>query len=175
MKYIKTYESKIDWNVVLHDGTWTHKEIGPKNKIGDRRYYLNFEKIKLALENGADVEFCGTLYWSTRNNYFEIVKLCLEHGANVNYQDNDCKWTPLMSASNDGYVSIAKILIDYDADPFIGNFQGYTTMDVITPNSKLQNASFGYEHVSKTIQKSRDEIRKYVEKSIHVVSKKYNL
>jgi ankyrin repeat protein len=170
MKYIKLFENKKDWNKVLRVATWTQK------KIGKDKWSMDFDKIKLAIENGADVDSCQTLEWATRMNNFEVVKFCLENGADVNYQNSDCKWTPLMSAANDGYVDIAKILIDYDADPFIGNFQDNTTMDIITPNSKTGNAVFGYEYVSEEIRKKRDEIRKYIEdNSIHLISKKYNL
>ena len=143
-------------------------------KLIEPIFYLDFSKIKLAIENGADVDSCGTIDWATRNDNFEVVKFCLEQGANVNYQDRDGKWTPLMIASCDGSVEIAKLLIDYDADPFIGNFQDINTIDILYPN-KLQ-ALFGYEQVSKKIQKKRDEIRRYLEEnSIHITTKKYNL
>lgn len=174
MKYLKTFEyininNQINWNQLLYNGTWTNK------KINNDKYYLDFTKIKLAIENGANVDSCGTLEWATRNENFEIVKFCLEHNANVNYQDDSCKWTPLMSASNDGYVEIAKLLIDYDANPFIGNFQDYNTIDILYPN-KLSSAVFSYENSSKEIQNNRDQIREYLEQnSIYMVSKKYNL
>ena len=71
---------------------------------------------------------------------------------------------------------VAKILIDYNADPFLGNFQYNTTMDIITPKSKTSTAIFGYEYQPINIKKNRDEIRKYLEEnSIHMVTKKYNL
>ena len=173
MRYIKTYEKITDsigvsWNKVLHNATWTHK------KISKNEWFMDFDKIKLAIENGADVEFCQTLSWAVRMNNFEVVKYMLEHGANVNYQDNDCKWSPLMTAANDGYVEIAKLLIDYNADPFLGNFQGYTTMDVVEEESPVSDASFGYKQ-SEKMRRNRDEIRKYIEGSDIVAAKKYNL
>jgi ankyrin repeat protein len=172
MKYIKLFENTKDWNQVLRDATWTHKEI-VRNKI----WYMDFDKIKLAVENGAEVDSCHTLFWAEKMNNLEVVKYMLEHGADVEDTDDSGKWTPLMSAALDGNVDIAKILIDYDADPFIGNFQGNTTMDILTPGcKKLQGASFNYESVSKKIQRKRDEIRKYIkDNSIHMKIKDYNL
>lgn len=158
-----------DWNKILYDATWTNL------KIGKDRWYMDFDKIKLTVENGANVNSCGTLNWATRMNNFGIVKYMLEHGANPEDIQDTGKWTPLMSAACDGYVDIAKILIDYDADPYLGNFQDNTTMDIITPNSKTSSAVFGYEHQKKDIQKNRDEIREYIEKSLHVAARRYNL
>jgi len=94
MKYIKLYENENKWNKVLHAATWTHF------KIGADKWYMNFDKIKLAIENGADPNFCGTLNWATRMNNFEVVKYMLEHGANPEDIQDTGKWTPLMSAAS---------------------------------------------------------------------------
>lgn len=166
-----------NWNEVLHAATWTGKSIGTKKRgnLRDTFYYMDFDKIKLAIENGADVDSCDTLGWAVRMNRFEIVKYMLEHGANPDKSIDSGEWTPLMCAADDGYVDIAKILIDYNADPFQGNFQDTTTMDIITPKSKTSDAPFGYERQKKELQKNRDEIREYIEKSVHVAARRYNL
>lgn len=178
MKYIKLielsvsdYENKNKWDKLLFDSTWTHRQIGTE------RWYMDFDNIKLAIENGANPNSCGTLTWATRMNNYEIVKYVLEHGADVDdIYDDSCKWTALMSAANSGYVEVAKLLIDYDADPFHPNFQDYTTIDVITPKRSTSNAIFGYESQSKFIQRKRNEIRRYLEEnSIHLATRKYNL
>lgn len=166
--YINFIKESTDWNKVLHDATWTHKKqtfipvVGERD--GDSLYLMDLDKIKIAVKNGADVECCSTLEWAVRNNNFEVVKYMLENGANVNYQNNDCKWTPLMLASDVGNVEIAKILIDYNADPLIGNFQNINVIDILTP------AMFGYNNnVSKDIQQKRDQIYKYY--IIHLINK----
>ena len=174
MKYIKLYENKNKWNKILRDATWT------QNKIGEDLWYMDLDKIKLAIENGADPNSCATLNWASRMNNLEVAKYMLEHGANADDMKkpfaDSCEWTPLMSAANDGYVEMAKLLIDYEADPFHPNFQGYTTIDVVTPKRETSNASFGYESQTKEMKRKRDEIRKYLENnSIHLVSKKYNV
>lgn len=160
-----------DWNKVLHDATWTQK------KIGKEKWYMDFDKIKLAIENGADVDICYTLEWAVKMNDFKIVKYMLEHGADPNLTNDSTGWNPLMCACalSDIDVDIAKILIDYGADPFLGNFQGTTAMDTVSPKSNCKFASFGYECASKEIREKRDEIRKYIEQSTRVVAKKYNL
>ena len=171
IKKYSIFKESTDWNKILHEGTWTGKKL-----LKDNHYYMDFEKIKLAVNNGADVDSCETLSWAVRMNNFEVTKFMLENGANVNYQNNGCKWTPLMSASDDGYVEIAKLLIDYNANPFIGNFQGFTTLDVINPNTNAKGSIFSYEQASKDIQRQRDKIRDYLYKhSIYMISQKYNL
>ncbi len=178
MKYLMNYNFKIFeqeknkdyWNIILKNATYTHK-------IKQNLYLLDFDKIKLSIENGADVNFCNTLSWATRNNNFEIVKYMLENGADPDNCENvSGEWISLMSAACDGYVDIAKILIDYGANPFVGNFQDITTIDIIMPNKQTKDSVFGYENQSKYIQKKRDDILEYIIKnSIHYISKQYNL
>ena len=150
----KIFESITNWNKILHDAAWTHKK---KSKDA---YLMDFDKIKLAVENGADVDSCGALSWAVRMNNYKVAKFMLENGANVNAQDDSCKWTPLMTASNDGFVKIAKLLIDYDADPTIGNFQNVTVFDILA-NLEF-DACFSYQRSSIEMRKNRDEIYKYL-------------
>lgn len=148
---------------MLREATWTHK------KNSENEYLFDLEQLKIAVRNGADVDSCGTLEWAVRNNNLDVVKYMLKNKANVNYQDDDCKWTSLMMASDSGYVDIAKVLIDYNADPLIGNFQAITALDILTPNSFTKDASFGYESCPNELKKKRDEIVKYLLQ--HIVNK----
>jgi len=90
----------------------------------------------------------------------------LENGANVNDQSQDStKWTPLMHSignpyelMNDDSIKIAKLLIDYGADPLIGNFQDISAMDLLLGKSlKARN--------EKT-QKQRDKVYSYIIQNI---------
>jgi ankyrin repeat protein len=161
--YKKFNESRLDWNKVLKKATWSSEKY---NDV----YYIDLDNVKLAIENGADVDSCGTLSWAVRNKNFDVVKYMLENGADVNYQDNDCKWTPLMTVSDDfngrNELEIAKILIDYGADPLIGNFQNFNTMDILEHDGELKNATFGYNHSSAEGKKIKDEIYKYIMQNI---------
>lgn len=147
MKYIKKFEESINWNEVLYKVTWNN---------------LDFDKIKLAIENGANPDYGETLSWALRCQKYNIVKYMVEHGANINFQDDDCKWTPIMLcfADEEVRVDIAKFLIDHDADLTIGNFQDTNALDILS-HTKLQNASFGYPNVAKKEQKKMDEIFAY--------------
>jgi ankyrin repeat protein len=162
MRYIKTYEENTDWNKVLHSATW-----GRPKKFD--KYDLDFDNIKKAVENGADVNYCGTMQWAVRNDNFEVVKFMLENGADVNYQDRrDGEWTALMLACTKAYVDIAKILIDFGADPTIGNFQGNTTFKILEiPESKNKDdgdwiSKFNWDRTTKEIKEKRDEIFEYL-------------
>jgi hypothetical protein len=141
-------KESVDWNEKLRNATWS------KN--------IDLEGLKIAVQNGADVDSCGTLSWAVRHDNLDVVKYMLKNNANVNYQDNDCKWAPLMTASDDGFVDIAKILIDYNADPLIGNFQNINTLDILRPNSDIKNSSFSYESSSKKLKLQRDKIFNYL-------------
>ena len=157
--YINFIKESTDWNKILYDATWSHEEIG------EDIWYMDLDKIKLSIENGADPDSAGTLDWSVSMNNYPIVKYMLENGANVNYQNQDCKWTPLMTAignpddlMNDDSIKIAKLLIDYGADPLIGNFQDISAMDLLLGKSlKARN---------KKIQKQRDKVYSYIIQNI---------
>lgn len=132
--YEKFIEEKSHWNQVLHDATWTHE------KIGEKEWRIDFDLLKDAIENGADVDSEASLEWAVIMKKPEIVKYLLEHGANVNYQNTDMKFTPishLLLIQNDSVVhtedeiTIAQILIEFNADFLIGNVQDNKTIDIL--------------------------------------------
>jgi ankyrin repeat protein len=57
------------------------------------------------------------------------VKLLLEHGANPNIQDYKYGWTPLHFAVKNCHVDVARVLLDYGADPTIRDNEGRTPLD----------------------------------------------
>ena len=57
----------------------------------------------------------------------EVVRLLLEAGADPNIQNN-LGDTPLMKASDAGYIETVKLLLAANADPNIQNFFGYTAL-----------------------------------------------
>ena len=171
MKYIKKYEvkdKKNDWNKVLHDATWTAKFKTGTTEIIDDENPIDLDKVKLAIENGADPDHCGTLSWAVRINDFPTVKYMIEHGANVNSRKGDStKWTPLMLAvanTDEGEtinVEMCKFLIDNGADPTIGNFQDINTLDLLS-HTKMRGFSPAYPSVSKDNKIKMDAISKHI-------------
>jgi len=140
---MKTFENfNKDWNDVLHLATWTHKKSG-------KRYYIDFENLKKAIENGADVDSCESLNWGVRNNNYEVVKYLLEHEADPNHRTNNNDWSIISSSLLDIHtlfskseitetdidtsIKICKLLIDYDADLSQKNFQYNTALMLIFP------------------------------------------
>lgn len=167
MKYLKTYEDIKDkeyWNKVLYDATWRTDRKGKRIPYDEN--FINFDGVKLAIENGADVESANTLYWAVRMSDLKTVKYMVEHGANINYQDNDTKWTPIMSAvgSNNDHpinLDLCLFLLDNGADPTIGNFQNINTMDLLS-HTKMRNFTPAYPMVDDKEKEKMDIIYKYI-------------
>jgi len=73
-----------------------------------------------------------------------------------------------MVACSEGQVDIAKILIDYSADPTIENFQNLNTFDILNiPKSKNKKdgdwiAKFNWSRTTKEMKEKREEIFKYL-------------
>lgn len=169
---MKSYQNYIkestDWNQVLHDGTWTQK------KISEDRWYMDLDKIKLAIENGADPDYCETLIWATRMDNVPVVKFMLDNGSDVNNQQvtphDSGNWAPLMLSSMDGNLEVSKILIDYGADPTLENFQGFTVFDIILPSKETE----WYQNASSEEKNARDKIFQYLIQHIKKNTPIYN-
>ena len=88
----------------------------------------NQESVKILLERGVDPNVSdakgSALIHACENPTLEIVKLLIEYGAFVNVTNND-KDTPILIASQHGYLDIVKFLIDagaeYDYTPSLQN------------------------------------------------------
>ena len=165
MKHLKYFEN-TNWNDVLHKATWSGGVTDINGKKVYDEYYIDLDKVKLAIENGADPDYCKTLSCAVRMSDFQTVKYLVQQGADINYQDNDCKWTPIMTAigsKNDHPINLDMciFLLDNDADPTIGNFQGITALDLLS-HTKLRTATFGYPNVSKDEQTKMDIISKHI-------------
>ncbi|MHA2072722.1 MAG: ankyrin repeat domain-containing protein, partial [Candidatus Thorarchaeota archaeon] len=75
----------------------------------------NFEDVRLAIENGADVETIDgrgmkAIHWAALRGHKDIVEILLEKGADVNGK-NTAEWTPIMHASMEGHIEIVKLLL----------------------------------------------------------------
>lgn len=168
MKYLITYEQKDieKWNKILHVATW-RTDRKDDNKIPYDKNLINTKLVKKALENGAEPDSCGTLSWAVRMDDIETVKLMVNNGANINYQDDDCKWTPIMNAvgisSDDRIINIelCLLLLDNGADPMIGNFQNINTMDLLS-HTKMPNFKPAYPRVNDEEKRKMDIISKHI-------------
>jgi ankyrin repeat protein len=79
----------------------------------------DFENVKSAIENGADVEAIDgrgmkAIHWAALRGHKEIVEILLEKGADVNGK-NSAEWTAIMHASMEGHIEIVKLLLDKGA------------------------------------------------------------
>jgi len=139
---MKTFENfNKDWDDVLKKATWTQK------KISENVWEMDFENIKLAIENGADIEYCGTLGWAVRMINYKVAKFLLENSADVNYSGKNPfskDWSIIASLILDydnakqkfdlsEYLKVAKMLIDYDADLSQNNFQDNNALKLLFP------------------------------------------
>ena len=166
MKHIKKYENLKDkdyWNKVLHTATWrtdrTHK------KIPYDENYIDFDNVKLAIENGADPDSANTLSWAIRMNDFKVVKYMVEHGADINKQHDSGKWTPIMSALSPQKkpinLEMCIFLLDNGADPTISNFQNINALDILS-HTKMKDFIPAYPRVSKIEKNKMDIISKHI-------------
>ncbi|KAJ7902167.1 ankyrin repeat-containing domain protein [Mycena olivaceomarginata] len=72
------------------------------------------EGVKFLLEEGVDIDVCGTaLQWALEAGHIEVARLLLENGANVNAQGDR---TALQRASAGGYIEIIGVLLENGAD-----------------------------------------------------------
>lgn len=75
-------------------------------------------KVKLLIENGADVNLAAEERWLVLINdckCYNMVKQLLENGAKADLQNNNA-WTPLMVATQGGHIQVVKQLLDHGAN-----------------------------------------------------------
>ena len=115
-------ENGADPNIKKNDG-WTALIMAARNSNTES----NLETVKLLLENGADpnikdIKGWSALIYATRysntDSNIETVKLLLKNGADSNLKTND-GYTALTAAVFYTNPDIVKLLLDYEADPFI--------------------------------------------------------
>jgi ankyrin repeat protein len=81
-----------------------------------------------------------------------IIKLLVESGADVNAKGS-YGWTPLIWASRNGHVRVARALLDLGADPTITDGYGVSAIDFAKSGAK-----HGFEKPRKNFQKIVDMI-----------------
>lgn len=104
----------MDYNKMLLDASWKGE----------------FNNVKLAIKNGADVNIkkkngFTPLMYATQENHKEIVEHLLYKGASINVQDN-LGYTALIWASINNCKEVVKYLVDKGADTTIQDKKGYT-------------------------------------------------
>lgn len=118
----------------------------------------NVEKIKLLLENGADVNAKDDKGWtplmmasrhSNTSSNIETVNLLLQNGADVNAKQNT-GWTPLMLASRysntDSNIQTVKLLLQNGADVNLKNNDGWTPLKLASKNSNTETVKLLLEN-----------------------------
>uniref|UniRef100_A0A6G1S7Z7 Kinase D-interacting substrate n=1 Tax=Aceria tosichella TaxID=561515 RepID=A0A6G1S7Z7_9ACAR len=101
------------------------------------------EVVECLLQAGANVNATGMFGWSAllttvRGNYLETTKILLRHECvNVNTCDSQ-RLSPLMIASKDGLVDIAKLLIEKDAFVNLSDRYGHTALIHATKSGHVE-------------------------------------
>ncbi len=78
----------------------------------------DFDKVKLKLKNGADINAKGNdgltaIYKASEKGYSKIVEFLLKNGAELNTNSDAYYKTPLEIAALNGHLSIVKVLLPY--------------------------------------------------------------
>ena len=94
----------------------------------------DLEKVKLLIENGADIEAKDNngdtaLILASYYRYLEVIQYLVEKGANIN-ATNDNGWTSLMYASKYGELETIKYLLENGTDVNIKNKNGNAALDL---------------------------------------------
>ncbi|MCY4144540.1 MAG: ankyrin repeat domain-containing protein [Gammaproteobacteria bacterium] len=100
-------------------------------EIGDAE--LVMEHIKKGVDvNTADAGGTSLLMAATVSNNVDIAKFLVDAGAELDNRHPATGATALLAAAFLGLDETAKVLIDAGADPTIADYQGSTTMDMLT-------------------------------------------
>ncbi len=95
----------------------------------------DFEQVKILLQNNEEInkfdELGKTpLHYAVENEFLDIAKFLLDNGANVNAQDISIAGnTPLANIAQNCSYKIAKLLLDYRADPTIPGWMNQSALD----------------------------------------------
>lgn len=111
-------------------------------KCPDEKYKIPYDKVKLLLEMGADVNFQDEngytpLMMATISGQKEIVELLLKYKANVNIQ-NEYKQTCIMLAISCGYTEIFYLLFEARADINIYDYSQRTSLFYAVENGQKE-------------------------------------
>ena len=68
------------------------------------------------------------LLYAARDGHMEAAKALLESGANINEVSTSEKTSPLVMATINGHFDLAKLFVDWGADPNLSNNQGLTAL-----------------------------------------------
>ena len=94
-------------------------------KLGDVKAIASYITYNRYLVHDFDPVRQTVLHWATRRNYLEITEMLLKAGANVDATDMMGR-TPLFFAAKNSFVDMVKLLISYEADPFLASKKGET-------------------------------------------------
>ena len=97
------------------DDGWTYLHLAPTAEVAE---FLLAHGAEINAPNRHKVFGPGgsALHAATYTNRGDVVRLLIQKGANVKATD-DAGWTPLHLAASNGYVEIARLLLEAGADP----------------------------------------------------------
>ncbi|MDX2250463.1 MAG: ankyrin repeat domain-containing protein [Bacteroidia bacterium] len=120
------------------DAKLTGGDVRGRSAIHLASYYGEVDIVKELLDQGQDINLTpeggglSALHWSVYNNHVRLLKFLLDNGANVNiraggiYQSR----TPLHYAVSCDRLNMAKLLLDYEADPLMKDEEGQHPVDL---------------------------------------------
>jgi len=144
-----------------------------KLKFNDE--YIDDFKILLNSEIGNDFlkakdeEGRTALFCAVKTKLPNITKLLLEYGASVNERSTSDKVTPLHIAAYDGNISLIKLLLEHNADPYIKDEGGNIPLEVAFANRKLLSTLLLTRAMMKNVDEYENYIINFYEKYVNTI------
>ncbi|XP_026852078.1 cyclin-dependent kinase 4 inhibitor B [Electrophorus electricus] len=116
-----------------------------KDKLATAAANGNVELVESLLLNGADVNgvnrFGRTPIQVMMMGSTPVARVLLAHGADPNVVDAHAGATPLHDAARTGFLDTVKILIQFGANPDVGDNNNYRPVDLAQQNGHQEKTS----------------------------------
>ncbi|MEO1452135.1 MAG: ankyrin repeat domain-containing protein, partial [Bacteroidota bacterium] len=113
-------------------------------------YFGAVDLVKALIQHGVDVNELpdggglSALHWAVYNHHIELLRFLLEHGGNANlraagiYQQR----SPLHYAVSEKRMDMARLLLDYDADPLLKDTENLSPLDMALSRFQAHHEPF---------------------------------
>ena len=134
-KVVAKGDDELTLRIVEKGGDVNGRDISSMPLIAKLAKNGKINLVKIFIEAGADVNLASkakgitSLYQAVKYNQVDTAELLLAHGANVN-ATKEGEWTPLMVAAFNGYLTLVKLLIKYNANIYIEKNDGQVASEL---------------------------------------------